>query len=58
MGTAVGFTVYAFLTLSTVFSPATGHVTATTTTNTGVPLSVSVVQTQTAHSVSIVTSAL
>ena len=38
--TAVSFVVYAFLTLTTVFSPATGHVHTTVNTNTGARVSV------------------
>jgi hypothetical protein len=56
--TIVGFVVYAFLALTTVFSPATGHVHATVNTNTGPGVSVTVVQAQTAAGVSITTSAL
>jgi len=56
--TIVGFVVYAFLALTTVFSPATGHVTATVNTNTGPGVSVTVVQAQTAAGASITTSAL
>jgi hypothetical protein len=54
MGTIISFVVYAFVTLTTVFSPVTGHVTATTTANTGAGLSV----TQVVTGNTIVTSAL